>query len=64
MAPWGQLLGYKFLPIAKDLVKLLAKSNLKLPETLSDQLAQDRHLMDSSLNELNRLYNKALNHLR
>ncbi|MGZ3768324.1 MAG: hypothetical protein ACXVCP_03615 [Bdellovibrio sp.] len=48
----------------KDLVKLLAKPNLKLPESLSEQLAKDRHLIDSSLNELNRLYNRALNNLR
>lgn len=47
-----------------DLVKLLAKPHLRLPESLSKQLAEDRHLIDSSLNELNRLYNKALNHLR
>lgn len=50
--------------LQKDLVKLLAKSHLKLPENLSEQLAEDRHLIDSSLNELNRLYNKALSHLR
>ncbi|WII73545.1 hypothetical protein QJS83_06625 [Bdellovibrio sp. 22V] len=50
--------------LQKDLVKLLAKPHLKLPENLSEQLAEDRHLIDSSLNELNRLYNKALNHLR
>lgn len=50
--------------LQKDLVKLLAKPHLKLPESLSEQLAEDRHLIDSSLNELNRLYNKALNHLR
>lgn len=48
----------------KDLIKLLAKSRLHLPETLSERLAQDRHMMDSSMNELNRLYNRALNHLR
>lgn len=50
--------------LQKDLVKLLAKPNLNLPESISAQLSQDRHLIDSSLNELNRLYNKALNHLR
>lgn len=50
--------------LQKDLIKLLAKNHLRLPETLSERLAQDRHLMDSSMNELNRLYNKALNHLR
>lgn len=50
--------------LQKDLVKLLAKSHLRLPETLSEKLAEDRHLIDSSMNELNRLYNKALNNLR
>ncbi|XGC81456.1 hypothetical protein ACES2L_03030 [Bdellovibrio bacteriovorus] len=50
--------------LQRDLVRLLAKSHLRVPESLSDQLAQDRHVIDSSLNELNRLYNKALNNLR
>lgn len=50
--------------LQKDLIKLLAKPDLKLPETLSEQFSQERHLMDSSLNELNRLYNRALNHIR
>ncbi|WP_373998954.1 hypothetical protein [Bdellovibrio bacteriovorus] len=50
--------------IHADLVKLLAKPHLRVPESLSEQLAEDRHLIDSSLNELNRLYNRALNHLR
>lgn len=50
--------------LQKELIKLLAKNSLKLSETLSDQFSQERHLMDSSLNELNRLYNRALNHLR
>lgn len=50
--------------LQRDLVKLLDRPHLKLPECLSQQLAQDRHLIDSSLNELNRLYNKALNNLR
>lgn len=48
----------------RDLVKLLARPHLHLPESLSEQLAKDRHLIDSSLNELNRLYNRALNNLR
>jgi hypothetical protein len=50
--------------LQKDLIKLLAKPSLKLSETLHEQFTQERHLMDSSLNELNRLYNRALNHLR
>lgn len=50
--------------LQKDLVKLLTRPHLRLPESLSEKLAEDRHLIDSSLNELNRLYNKALHHLR
>lgn len=50
--------------LQKDLVRLLGRPHLRLPENLSEQLAEDRHLIDSSLNELNRLYNRALNHLR
>lgn len=50
--------------LQSDLVKLLARPHLRLPENLSEKLAEDRHLIDSSLNELNRLYNRALNHLR
>ncbi|MEN0060061.1 MAG: hypothetical protein AAGB31_14570 [Bdellovibrio sp.] len=50
--------------LQKELIKLLARPHLRLPESLSEQLAQDRHLIDSSLNELNRLYNRALSHLR
>lgn len=48
----------------RDLVKLLARPHLRLPEVLSEQRAQGSHLIDSSLNELNRLYNRALSHLR
>lgn len=54
----------QFEQLQKDLIKLLAKPHLKLAETLSEQFSQERHLMDSSLNELNRLYNRALNQLR
>lgn len=50
--------------MSEDLEKVLLKANLKVPENVADQLAEDRHLIDSSLNELNRLYNKALAHLR
>ncbi|QDK36739.1 hypothetical protein [Bdellovibrio sp. NC01] len=50
--------------IQRDLVKLLSRPHLRLPEVLSEQRAQNSHLIDSSLNELNRLYNKALSHLR
>lgn len=50
--------------IQRDLVQLLARPHLHLPEVLSEQRAQSSHLIDSTLNELNRLYNKALSHLR
>ncbi len=50
--------------IQKDLTELVAKHDLQLPECLSEKLAQERHLIDSSLNELNRLYNRALTHLK
>ncbi|MNY58300.1 hypothetical protein D3C86_1946220 [compost metagenome] len=50
--------------LQRDLIRLLGKPNLRLPETLSEELALDRHLIDSSMNELNRLYNRALAHLR
>lgn len=50
--------------VQRDLVKLLSRPHLRLPEMLSEQSAQNSHLIDSSLNELNRLYNKALSHLR
>jgi hypothetical protein len=44
----------------RDLIRLLSRHHLELPENLSEQVARDSHLIDSSLNELNRLYNKAL----
>lgn len=43
-----------------QLVKFLGKADFKLPENVSEQIAQDRHLIDNSMNELNRLYNRAL----
>lgn len=48
----------------REFSKLLAKSNLSLPQDLTIEEANSRHLIDSSLNELNRLYNRALNNLR
>ena len=50
--------------VQKDLVKLIARSHLGLPETLSEDTARSSHLVDSSINELNRLYNRALASLR
>lgn len=44
----------------KDLYKLLSRSNFKLPETLSEDWAKNSHITDFSMNELNRLYNRAL----
>jgi hypothetical protein len=44
----------------KDLHKLLERTNLNLPERLSEDWAQSSHIVDSSMNELNRLYNRAL----
>lgn len=46
--------------LRRDLIKLLARPHLGLPESLSDQLAADRQMIDNSLNELNRLYTRAL----
>lgn len=46
--------------LRRDLLKLLARPHLGLPESLSEQLAEDRQVMDNSLNELNRLYTRAL----
>lgn len=50
--------------IQRDLIKLVNRPNLDLPEVLSEQITVERHLIDSSLNELNRLYNRALSHIR
>lgn len=50
--------------LQKDLAKLLTRSHFRSPETLSEDAAQNSHLVDSSLNELNRLYNRALASLR
>lgn len=43
-----------------QLVKLLGKNSLALPEVISENLAEDKHLIDNSMNELNRLYTRAL----
>lgn len=50
--------------LQQDLMDLMSKPDLHLPQCLSEKLAQERHLIDSSLNELNRLYNRALTHLK
>ncbi len=48
----------------QDLRQWLDKKDIQLPESLSENLMRNRHLIDSSFNELNRLYNRALVHLR
>lgn len=50
--------------LATDIARLLTRPDLRLPEALTEKLVEERHLVDSSMNELNRLYNRALNHLR
>ncbi len=50
--------------LLNDLNALLERQDLALPEVLSELHTQNEQLMDSSLNELNRLYNKALSNLR
>lgn len=49
--------------LLEDLTKLLTRPQWRLSGAVSNKIAEERHLMDSSVNELNRLYNRALNHL-
>lgn len=46
--------------INQELTRLLNQSSLELPESLQQKLAQERHIIDNQFNELNRLYNKAI----
>jgi hypothetical protein len=46
--------------INHELVQLLAKPKIKVSEGISAHIAQERHWLDHPLNELNRLYNRAL----
>ncbi|WP_413585251.1 hypothetical protein [Bdellovibrio sp. HCB274] len=49
-----------FQSLQKELDKLLTRSSFKLPQALTEDWAQSSHIVDSSMNELNRLYNRAL----
>ncbi len=42
----------------------LTKENFRPPESLKAKLSEDRHLTDTPLNELNRLYTRALSQLK
>jgi|GEM_PF-1505902 hypothetical protein len=46
--------------LQRDLIKLLTRPHFKLPEVLSETIEHDRQVIDGSLNELNRLYSRAL----
>ncbi len=46
--------------VTNDLVKLSAKSSLRTTESLSEKIVQERHWLDHPMNELNRLYSRAL----
>jgi hypothetical protein len=46
--------------INSELTQLMHKNKIRLAEAVSDQLAQERYWLDHPLNELNRLYNRAL----
>jgi hypothetical protein len=46
--------------VTNDLVKLVTKPNLRTSESLSEKIVQERHWLDHPMNELNRLYSRAL----
>jgi len=48
----------------KEFSSFLAKENFRPPESLQEKLIEDRHLTDTPLNELNRLYTRALSQLK
>ncbi len=48
----------------REFVSFLMKENFRPPESLQDKLSEDRHLTDTPLNELNRLYTRALAQLK
>lgn len=48
----------------KELVDFLLKESFRPPESLHEKLSTDRHLTDTPLNELNRLYTRALSQLK
>ena len=48
----------------KELSTFLTKENFRPPECLQEKLTENRHLTDTPLNELNRLYTRALSQLK
>jgi hypothetical protein len=56
------ILNYETLD--KELREFLQRDDYHPPESIKDMLSQDRHLTDTPLNELNRLYTRALAQLK
>jgi hypothetical protein len=48
----------------KEFATFLLKDNFRPPQSLQAKLSQNRHLTDTPLNELNRLYTRALSQLK
>ena len=48
----------------KDLREFLTKADFRPPQSLQNELSTDRHITDTPLNELNRLYTRALAQLK
>lgn len=48
----------------KEFASFLLKEKFRPPQSLQAKLSQDRHLTDTPLNELNRLYTRALSQLK
>lgn len=48
----------------KEFSTFLTKENFRPPESLQEKLTENRHLTDTPLNELNRLYTRALSQLK
>lgn len=48
----------------KEFGAFLTKDDFRPPESLHEKLSEDRHLTDTPLNELNRLYTRALSQLK
>lgn len=46
--------------LTSELNQLMGKNKLRVSESLPDQMAREQHWLDHPLNELNRLYNRAL----
>jgi hypothetical protein len=56
------ILSYEYLE--KELREFLQRDDYRPPESLKEMLTQDRHLTDTPVNELNRLYTRALAQLK